>query len=69
MIRGHDADIGLRDRERMPGRLPVVQQLCDAEIKQFRNAGRGHQDIGGLKIAMHDQILMSVVDRAAYRLK
>ncbi len=69
MIRGHDANVGLRHRQRVPRRLPIVQQFCNAEIQELRNAGRGHQDIRGLEIAMHDEILVGIMNRRANRLK
>ena len=37
-----------------------VQDFGDAEIEQLRFAGRVHQDVGGLEIAVKDQVAMRV---------
>ena len=65
MVGSHDPDVGVRDRERvMPG-LPVVQELRDTEVEKLRHARSGHQDVRGLEIAMHDEVLMRVVHGGA----
>ena len=42
-----------------------VEQLGDAEVEQLRRAFRGHQDVRGLQVAVHDQVLVCVLDGAA----
>ena len=42
-------------------RLPLVQQFGDPEIKQFRDAVCGDQDVRGFEIAMHNEVLMGVM--------
>ncbi len=66
-VRGrHDAVLGMRDRERRR-RLACVEQLRDAEIQQLRHALRRDQDVVRLQVAMHDQVLVRVVDGRAHR--
>jgi hypothetical protein len=69
MIRSHDPNVGLSYRQRVPSRLPIVEQLCDAEIQQFWDARRRHENIRWLQIAMNNEILVGVVNRAAYHLE
>jgi hypothetical protein len=42
-------------------RLARVEQLGDAEIQQLGHALRGDQDVVGLQVAVHDQVLMGVM--------
>ena len=44
-----------------------AQALGDAEIEQLRHAIRRDQDVVGLQVAMHDQVLMGIVNRLADR--
>jgi hypothetical protein len=69
VVRSHDPNIGLGQRKCVPCGLPVIQQLCDAEIQQFWDAGGGYQDIRRLQIAMNNEVLMGIVNRGANRLK
>jgi hypothetical protein len=69
MIGRHDANVGMGDGQRVAAGLALVQQFGDAEIQQFGHAGRGHQDVRGLQIPMHDEILVGVMHRRAYGLK
>ncbi len=52
----------------MRGRLAVVvvQQLGDAEVQQFHLAVGGDQDVGGLQVAVHDQVGVRVADHRAH---
>ena len=63
--RRHDAVLGMRDRERVR-RLAGVEQLGDAEVEQLRHALRRDQDVVRLQVAMHDQVLVRVVDGRAH---
>ena len=47
--------------------LPIagVEQLGDTEIQQLGVAFGGHQDVGGLEVAVDDQVLVRVLDRVA----
>ncbi len=65
VIRGHHPKIVPGHRERMLSDLPFVQQFRDAEVQELGDAGRGDQDVGGLQIPMHDQVLMGVMHRGA----
>jgi hypothetical protein len=38
----------------------TLQQLCDAEIEQANLTFIGHQNVGGLQVAMHDQATVRV---------
>ena len=49
--------------------LAVVQKFCNAEIQQFGYAGRRHQNIRGLQVPMHDEVLVGVMDGGAHGLK
>ena len=42
-----------------------VEQLADAEIEQHRRAVVAHENVARLDVAMHDQMLMRVLHRAA----
>ena len=42
-----------------------IEQLRDAEVEQLRRAFGRHQDVGGLQVAVHDQVLVRVLDGAA----
>ncbi len=41
----------------------ALEQLGDAEIEQLHLAVRGHQDVRGLEVAVHDQVGVRVGDR------
>lgn len=38
-------------------------QTCDAEVEQLHRSVRSHEDVRGLQVAMHDEVLMCVVYR------
>src|SRR5262245_31011721 len=44
-----------------------TQEFCDSEIQQFRRAIGGHENVPRFQVAMHDKILVRVVDSAADR--
>jgi hypothetical protein len=44
-------------------RVPIrIDRLGDAEVEQLRFALGGDQDVGGLEVAVHDQVAMCVGD-------
>ena len=43
------------------------QEPGDTEVQQLHVPVRPHQDVGGLQVAMHDQVLLRVIDRVAHR--
>ena len=45
---------------------PRLEQLRNAEIEQFRDAVRRHEDVRRLEIAVHDQVLMRVLHGVAH---
>ncbi|MNV58626.1 hypothetical protein D3C71_1510120 [compost metagenome] len=45
--------------------LVIVEQLGDAEIQQLHLALGGDQDVGGLEVAMHDQVGVGMADHRA----
>ena len=47
------------------GWVPGVDDFGDAEIKKFWLAVGGDEDVGGLEIAMDDEVAMGVGDGAA----
>ena len=47
----------------------MTRSVRNSEVEQFRNAVIGDDDVAGLDVAMHDQILMRVLHRAAHRAK
>src|ERR1700730_5538815 len=40
-----------------------VEKFCDSEIKKSRHSIRGHQDVAGFEIAVHNQPLVSELHR------
>ena len=44
----------------------VVEQFGDAEVEQFRVAIGRHQHVGGLEVAMHDEVAMRVRHRRTH---
>ena len=69
VIRRHQPKIRLRDGQRVMSRLAFVQQFGDAEVEQFGHAIGRDQDVRGLEVAMHDEILMRVMHCGTNRLK
>ena len=65
---------GVLRRERAAGYLAehgllgqaLVQQLGDAEVQQPHLALGGHQDVGRLHVAMHDQLAVRIRDRLGH---
>ena len=47
------------------GRIAGIEQLGDAEVEQLGRAFGGDQDVGRLEVAMHDQVLVRVLNRRA----
>ncbi len=43
-----------------------LEDLGDAEVQELGDAGFGHQDVVGLEVAVHHQVLVSKVDRGAH---
>ena len=64
IVRRHDwhnhRDAGSR------GEIRRTEDLCDSKIEQFGNAVFGDEDIRRLQIAVHNQILVCVVDSATH---
>ena len=60
---------GVLRRERPQHRLchvaDGIQQRRDTEVQQLRDPVTGHEDVGGLDVAMNHQALMRVLDRRA----
>ncbi len=54
-----------RPCSRLITRLLLAEKLCDSEVQQLHFAVGGHQDIARLQVAMHDQPLVSVLNRIA----
>ena len=48
------------------GAFVLAQQLGDAEVEQLHLALGIDQDVGRLQVAMHDQVLVRVLDRAEH---
>ena len=42
------------------------EQLGDAEVEQLHRAVGGHEDVVGLEVAMHDEVLMRVTHGRAH---
>src|SRR5262245_46192195 len=55
MVRGHDAHVCLRHRDRVRGGTHV-EELRDTEVEQLRCAVSGDQDVARLEIAMDDEV-------------
>ncbi len=66
VLRRHHAPVRER-RFRIRGAL-VAEQLRDAEVQQLHDAGIGDEDVRGLEVAVHEQILVRVHDRAEHLL-
>ncbi len=47
------------------GDLVLRQQLRDTEVQELHLAVGGHEDVAGLEVAMHHQVLVGVMDRLA----
>ncbi len=69
MIGRHQPKVRMGDGQRVASGLTLVQQFGDAEIEQLGHPGVRHQDVRRLEIAVHDEVLMSVVHRGTNRLK
>ena len=59
----------MRHRQRVLAGAAIVEQLGNAEVQQLGDAGAGHQNVGRLQVAMHDEILMRVMHRGAHHLE
>ena len=59
VVRGEDTGTG----ERLRVGVDAVEQLDDAKIEQLDHTGGGHQQIVGLQIAVHDQMLVGKLHR------
>jgi hypothetical protein len=69
VIRRHQSEIRLRDGQRVMSRLAFVQQFGNTEVQQFGHAIGGDQEVRGLEVAMHDEVLMRVMHRGTDGLK
>ena len=67
-IRGRHDD-GALARQAVRRRALSIDELRDAEVQQLRHALVGHEDVRRFDVAVHDQVLMRVVDRRADRLE
>ena len=64
VFRRHQREAVRRGRVRLAAKVGI-EQLGDAEIEQLGRAVGGHQDVGGLDVAMDDQVLVRVLHRCA----
>ncbi|MEC9374163.1 MAG: hypothetical protein VYC34_09980 [Planctomycetota bacterium] len=60
ILRRHHTKMGSRDRPDM-GEFGI-EKLRNAEVEKFRFALRRHENVAGLDVPVHDEILMRVVD-------
>ena len=59
-VLGRQRRFALAGERRPLSRLVALQQLGDAEVEQLHLAVRGHQHVGGLEVAVHDQVRVRV---------
>ena len=65
ILRCHGAMKGSGEQRRLAQQLGL-EELGDAEIEELRGAVGRHQDIRGLEVPVHDEVLVGVLDGTAY---